>query len=706
MTEGQLETVLAELARLREDDCARREVLDRASVSMLHRPALGGQLIARICATEETAPELEPLTELLGSALDAARIARENRKKRGSAFLQTLGDAVALASGQGRLSPFHRLLLASAWTRNGLAAPASLELSATDIDASGLAPGIPDRTEADALLDDLFQNLIEQTEGDALALHAALTETFPAMPPEMRWHVIRVSTERAEPIHARLTCFWLLDRDAAIRIAAARALADRAASGALTAELAGRIVVLRNWMPPDEARGQVDKAVKLSMRSGLTAGVTPAPWITHSVTATLPDGGGAQSIAISLQSGGRRMVAILLLKQGHGVKDAYTIACNSASEQKALIQRVKDEAGAVSVPASWMERTLSVALADGLAAGLPPAPGLVEIAELCGLDRLRAEAVTTEALIDALPAAERLRSLSVQARGKLIKASEGWWDRHEIVQSWFEEIDPAHEVLEGTRSPRSVEAALWRWLDTRRDYWARVVARAADVLATAWDQDADSFTATAMALVEGRDLKKIPVMHDVHEQTIEAWVFDDPDVDQGATLEEWVEDAEPKSPKTERKGELTRLLKGAAITADWIDGFLMAITLAPKMIAPNRWLPEILGSAVAGLTSDSLQRFADLILMRANASVEQAESPAEFAAAMSRRSSMAERDWAAGFSYATGHFRSSWPAKSTTHDDRAMIHRISDAMATGFTASEVQTLGQWISARHEHNCRT
>jgi len=100
---------LEELARLRENDGARREVLDRASFSMLHRPALGGQLIARICATEETAPELELLTELLGSGLDAARIARENRKKRGSAFLQTVADAVAMASGQDRLSPFHRL---------------------------------------------------------------------------------------------------------------------------------------------------------------------------------------------------------------------------------------------------------------------------------------------------------------------------------------------------------------------------------------------------------------------------------------------------------------------------------------------------------------------------------------------------------------------------------------------------------------------
>lgn len=178
--------MLEELARLRENDGARREVLDRASFSMLHRPALGGQLIARICATEETAPELELLSELLGSGLDAARIARENRKKRGSAFLQTVADAVAMASGQDRLSPFHRLLLASAWTRNGLSAPPALELSSTDMEAAGIAPGKPVRADADAVLDDLFRNLIAQTEGDALALHAALTETFPAMPAEMR----------------------------------------------------------------------------------------------------------------------------------------------------------------------------------------------------------------------------------------------------------------------------------------------------------------------------------------------------------------------------------------------------------------------------------------------------------------------------------------------------------------------------------------
>jgi len=701
LAQEQLETALAELVRLHEDFDGRRDALARASFVFLHRPALCGQLIARLCATEEEAPELEALSQLLGSVLDAARIAQENRKKRGEAVLKAMTDAVELAARQGRLSPFHSLLLASAWTRNGVTAPASLELTATDMATTNQTPAMPDRAAAEAVLDGLFRDLIEQNDGDAPALHAALKETFPTMPADMRTQVIAWSVERPEPIHVKLACFWLLDPAAAIRLAAAHALADRAAADGLSAELVGKLVLLRSWMPDDRARAAVDQAVKVAMRSGLATGTSAKPWTIHTIMATLPDGGGAQSILIALQSGSSRKTAMLLLKQNHGIKDAFTVPCSSATEQKAMVQRVIDEAGAVTVPGSWLEHALAMGLADGLAAGLPPAPGLIDVAELCGLSGLRPEPVTTEALIAALPGAERIAGLSAQARGKLINASEDWWDRHEVVQSWFEESDHAHEALEGKRSPRTLETALWRWLETRRDFWARLVARGADVLVAADHPDADSFTATAMALLGGRDLKKIPVMADVHDQTIEAWIFDDPDVDQDATLEEYVEQAE--EPVPERKGELARLVKGSAVTADWIDGFLMSITLAPKLIAPNRWLPEILGSAIASLGPDSIQRFADLIMMRANACIEQASQPALFAAAMSKRNSMATRDWATGFSHACGQFRASWPAKSTAPDDRAMMQRVSDAMATGFSPADVKTLSQWVAARHDRN---
>lgn len=692
---------LAELAALEDDFDGRRDLLDRTSLALLHRPALGAQLVARLCATAEDAPELEDMSDLLGAALDAARMARENRKTRGDVFLQAATDAVGLAAGQGRLGTTRRLLLARAWARNGLQAPAELELSPEQLDRSGPGPAPQDRAAADAMLQNLFKDLIQQAGGEAMALHAALTDTFPAMPPGMRDHVVAWSVAQAEPIHAQLACLWLLDPAPAIRLAAARALADRCAQGALAAEVAAKLGLLRSWMPEDEARRCVDQMLRDILRTGFTTQTQPPPWMVHSILASLPDGGGAQSVGVALQSGSQRRVAMLLMKQGHGVKDAYAIPCTSATDQKALMQRLSDETGAQKVPQVWLERGLSIALADGLAAGLPPAPGLIEIAGLCGFSGLRPDPVTTRALVAGLPAATRVASLSAQARGKLIYASEDWWDRHAIVQSWFEESDSAHALLAAKRSPRALESALWKWLETRRDWWARIIARGADVLLAAGHPDADSFAATAMALLEGRDLKKIPIMADVHEQTIEAWIFDAPDIDQQTTIKELAD--LPAAPEPERKGELARLVKGAGVSADGIDGFLMGIILAPTMIAPNRWVPEILNSVMAALKPDTIQRFIDLIMMRATAAIEQARDNEVFVPVMAKRSKMAMRDWAGGFSHACDTFSSSWPAKSTGPDDRAMKVRISDAMALGFSAQDLRTLGQWIEARHARN---
>jgi hypothetical protein len=77
--------------------------------------------------------------------------------------------------------------------------------------------------------------------------------------------------------------------------------------------------------------------------------------------------------------------------------------------------------------------------------------------------------------------------------------------------------------------------------------------------------------------------------------------------------------------------------------------------------------------------------------------------PTEFTGSMGKRSKMAMRDWATGFSYAYGQFSSSWPTKKTTTDDRAMINQVTDAMATGISAPELKLLSQWIAARHAQN---
>ena len=149
---SRIDEALAALAAAGDDGFgARRDVLERMSFDLLHRPALGGQIVAQLCAIETPSPNDEGLLDLLGAGLDAARIARENGKARGQTFLKTVEDALDLARRQGRMTPAHNLIFAQLWTRNGLQAPASLELHREDVTSeNGRRAANP--TEGEALL--------------------------------------------------------------------------------------------------------------------------------------------------------------------------------------------------------------------------------------------------------------------------------------------------------------------------------------------------------------------------------------------------------------------------------------------------------------------------------------------------------------------------------------------------------------------------
>ncbi|SUB02412.1 yecA family protein [Pannonibacter phragmitetus] len=702
MTSEQFEIALAELLRLKDHHDIRREVTGHISQSLLRSPALGGQLVMKICALDEGNTKLEVLAELLGNALDTARMAYESHQKRGGALLAAITEAVDLAAGQQRLTAFHRLRLAPLWIRAGLPAPASLEIRASGMEQEAVSLPIQDAAEEHALLDQLFSNLLEQTEGDALEVYGLLVEMLAAMPAQMREHLIAWSVRQPGPVHAKLSCFWLLDQSASVRAIAAHGLAENAAAGMLPSDTAGKLAFLRNWMPQDGASAAVDRALKEAMRSGYSAGTPTVPWTIQSVMATLPDGAGAWSFLVALQSGHRRKAAMLLLKQGHGIKDAYALSFGSVRQQNSLIQNFSVETSPVKISRSWMERSLAMALADGLAAGLPPAPGLMEVAELCGLGALRPETVSTEALIEDLPSAQRIRGLPAQERGKLVNASAEWWTRHEIILSWFEDSDQSHDLLRSHKSRKARDNALWRLLETRRDVWARHLALSAGTLADAGHPDADSFTAAALALLEGQDLKKIPAMSFIHGQTMQALLQDAHYMDMSPMPEE-LHEAEEDEEAPERKGELAGILKGSTVTADWIDGFLMAAVIAPKEISPDKWLPEILNNARASITMDNIQRFAGLLMMRANNCLDQAHEGALFTAAMSRRSRKAMQAWATGFSHARTHFKSSWPAKAMTSSDRQMLQTVADAIPRGFHPEEIKTLSECIAARHTRN---
>ncbi len=695
MAKNRIDEALAALKAAGNDGFgARREVLERLGLDLLHRPALGGQIVARICAIAEPSPRDEGLLDLLGAGLDTARIARENGKARGQTLIVAVEAALDLARGQGRMTSAHSMLFAQLWTRNGLPAPDALALQAEEVvpaegrRASNLAEG-------DVLLEALFAELIQQAEGEPLALHHALTESFPAMPPEMRDHVVAYSVGRSDPIHAELACYWLLDPALHIRLTAAQGLANRLASAELPGRILASLVVLRSWMPDDAARAKVDTILKEAMRKSVAPSADQAPWTMHSIRASLPDGGGAQSIGIALQSGSQRKMAMLLLKQGQGVKDAYTITCRTARDQKSIVERMTEEVGALTVTADYVRRAVSIALADGLAQGLLPVPGLIEVVRICGFASLRPEVKSTPDLIADLASTQAVQALPPRHHGDLITASEEWWDRHETIESWFEDSDAAHAVLDKARSAKSAETALWKWLETRRDWWARILARSADVLETAHHPDAAGFAACAMALLEGRSLKTIPVMLDVHEQTIEAWVRDDPDFDPGLTFEELAQEA----PTPEMKGEVAALLRGTELSVDWLDGYMTGVVIAPQMIMPNQWLPAILEPVLPRINPSQFHRFMDLLMMRAQTASDVASVPDQLVAAISSRSKKGQVEWWSGFSDAMSKFRTAWPKVGITKEERRLL----DTAAAGFTSADLAEFAALVALRQERN---
>ena len=55
------------------------------------------------------------------------------------------------------------------------------------------------------------------------------------------------------------------------------------------------------------------------------------------------------------------------------------------------------------------------------------------------------------------------------------------------------------------------------------------------------------------------------------------------------------------------------------IAPEWLDGYLAAIVVAPKIVMPSGWLGGLLEREHEFAGDDELQRFFDLLLLRYNA---------------------------------------------------------------------------------------
>lgn len=677
------------------------ELLRRFGKDLLARPDLCAELILEV----KTGPLSEGQMSVLTAALDEARMADENAQRKGRAFLDHMRDAVALLDTE--LTAQAALSLSSAWTRAGLTPPPSLAHSVIpeDPDAFADTDGIPDIP--DEMFDGIFKGFNEIGEQSVSAMLAMLDEMLPTLPSEARFAFIRKLATRSEPLCGEAAAALLLATDPSVRAGAMAGLGLRKEADNLSQALFSRITLIRSWLQDEGTVRGIDTIIRSALKSGTQAPEARSKPKIHRAVSSMIDGSGAQSISMAIQSGSRRAIAVVLLKQGFGVKDAFVIPCSSATEQKKMIGQIMDEAGALDATADYVFAALSWALSDGHAMGIMPAAGLLDVVETTGFGDLRPREADIAGIASAADPDGEVSALSARARGSLIMSSEDWPDRFPISDSWFEDSDASSDAIESATTLNSMNRRLWQHLEARRDFWAMVFARNAALLAAAKDPTAAEFVAVAQAMTEGRDLKKTPIMHFVHGMSFEAWVHQDGPPMSSGGLEVTEERLPPGTyaqvapfGAAEQKA-LDELLRPARITLPWMNGFLTGLCTAPKFIKPSDWIVTIFNVVAEDLASeDDMQKLLDLIVLAYNhrLSLLRDGAPSE---ALFPGDPILFSIWADGYLTAWEAHKHNWPTKSLGKEGKTMRALLEQAADFKTQTDQTPALRNWLITRAE-----
>ncbi len=369
----------------------------------------------------------------------------------------------------------------------------------------------------------LVETMIAQANGDAYVLNAVLSEGFAPLGPSAASAIQSMILGRTGPVIRHLAAYWCLDEEPGLRAEAAKAFRRWEGEGLLTGADAARLAFLRQWVPCEDAAMLADP----SAAGGALQTEGAATLVVEQAFASLPDGAGAQTMVVAGRRDDQPVSLCILIKEAEGIADAYEVVFDGASEQTEALQWTDDQLELFPVPMDTVLDLMGRALNDGLSANTLPAPGLLDVLLALGLTDFVPRPASAAERLAHLDAKGALAGLSKQKIGRLITSSESWPQMYQMVCHWGEapeEIKP-----EGaSQSAGLCEANVWRYLEERRERWARLAAQGACVLKgalegaeiggpRAWQEMA----AVSQALLDGRPLKKIPIMEWVVDGTLE-----------------------------------------------------------------------------------------------------------------------------------------------------------------------------------------
>ena len=452
---------------------------------------------------------------MLGLALECLRQRAEAGQGFGAVVIDQIRTTIARQLAEGKLPLPAAMVLAAAFARHGIDLGDALRNA---LDAAMAHRGGERRGEAPPDPATMFKALAEACDHDPFMIHAELAAMIAATPAEVQLTLLDalVQADAAELREAAIG--WLL-AEPAIAVPLARRIEAAAKQGLVSASSIAHLMVMRNWVPDDRKPG-LDAIIKaarghapaLSRRSSIQV---------RELLISERDGAGAQSVFASVKEGRNHALVAILVKQGHGVRDAWVARPLGKAEVDEMLAGVATEMPHHQATAEDVALLISAALAEGAATGAMPPFGLVQAVQLVALSHVTPTALAVTDLLSTLLGDTDPASVSEQATSRALRTSGQWLAGSANVESWFENGDEVVAARKGKRKKADRIAAIVREvMEPRRAFWAEVIAWSA--FARRGDGDGTSWVDMALvarAFAGDRPLADVPLATFIAAQT-------------------------------------------------------------------------------------------------------------------------------------------------------------------------------------------
>lgn len=387
--------------------------------------------------------------------------------------------------------------------------------------------GVPD-------LDGLLERLVRETKpGDAFDLLEPVLAEMAVMPPDARIVLAAGMLASSQSVLNELAVLMLLHPDREMRTRLPDLYRESGCIGKLSPSGLRRMIGIRNWLPAPERAG-VDALIEATRRAGITSAPLPQTEAVG-VQASPFDGSGGQAAWLAIKNRKRYRIESVLVRQGDGVREAFSQRDLTKRELDSLGRRMADASGILRVDDDYLNRMMRHFIAVGLDRGAPPPPQLLSTNEWAGRGFWTPERIAPADEI------ERLKAVAPGAftpeRTQRVLVNAGTWPKAlAFASSWFEDDARIEALLQEClggpecwleRLPQAVIALLDDVLEQKRDIWTERLlwmalwSAACPARSPVPWQD---FLVLAMVLQQGVALAEIPLMRAVAERSVQsAW---------------------------------------------------------------------------------------------------------------------------------------------------------------------------------------